>query len=60
MMGFTAQTGRIFLTFCSFIGELINSEQTVDKFAEGAGTIGYEFLTSLGQRYNRKYASVTK
>ena len=40
--------------------ELINSEQTVDKFAEGAGTIGYEFLTSLGQRYNRKYASATK
>ena len=39
--------------------ELINSEQTVDKFAEGAGTIGYEFLTSLGQRYNRKYASAT-
>ena len=23
MIGFTAQTGRIFLTFCSFIGELI-------------------------------------
>ena len=40
--------------------ELINSEQTVDKIAQGAGTIGYEFLTSLGQRYNRKYSSEAK
>ena len=40
--------------------ELINSQQTVDKIAEGAGTIGYEFLTSLGNRYSRKYMSVTK
>ena len=40
--------------------ELINSKQTVDKIAEGAGTIGYEFLTSLSHRYNRKYASATK
>ena len=39
--------------------ELINSLQTVDKIAEGAGTIGYEFLTSLGNRYNRKYTSGT-
>ena len=39
--------------------ELINSLQTVDKIAEGAGTIGYEFLTSLGHRYNRKYTSET-
>ena len=40
--------------------ELINSEQTVDKFAERSGTIGYDLFTSLGQRYNRKYASATK
>ena len=40
--------------------ELINSKQTVDKIAEGAGTIGYEFLTSLSHRYNRKYLGVTK
>ncbi len=39
--------------------ELINSLQTIDKIAEGAGTIGYEFLTSLGHRYNRKYTSET-
>ena len=39
--------------------ELINSQQTIDKIADGAGTIGYEFLTSLGQRYNRKYTSAT-
>ena len=24
--------------------------------ADAAGTIGYEILTSLGQRYNRRYA----
>ena len=40
--------------------ELINSQQTIDKIADGAGTIGYEFLTSLGNRYNRKYAGATK
>ena len=39
--------------------ELINPLQTVDTIAEGAGTIGYEFLTSLGNRYNRKYTSGT-
>ena len=40
--------------------ELINSQQTIDEIADGAGTIGYEFLTSLGNRYNRKYAGATK
>ena len=39
--------------------ELINSLQTDDTIADGAGTIGYEFLTSLGNRYNRKYTSGT-
>ena len=34
---------------------LLNVEQTVDDLAEAAGTIGYEFLTSLGGRYARKY-----
>ena len=40
--------------------ELINSQQTVDKIAASAGTIGYEFLTSLGHRYSRKYTGLTK
>ena len=40
--------------------ELINSQQTIDKIADGAGTIGYEFLTSLGQRYDRKYTGATE
>ena len=40
--------------------ELINSQQTVDNIAEGAETIGYEFLTSLGNRYSRNYTGVTK
>ena len=40
--------------------ELINSQQTVDNIAEGAETIGYEFLTSLCNRYSRNYTGVTK
>ena len=40
--------------------ELINSQQTIDNIADGAGTIGYEFLTSLGQRYDRKYTGATE
>ena len=40
--------------------ELINSQQTVDNIAEGAETIGYEFLTSLGNRYSRNYTGETK
>ena len=38
--------------------ELINSQQTIDEIADDVGTIGYEFLTSLGHRYNRKYTGV--
>ncbi|WP_050930522.1 alanine racemase [Aestuariivita boseongensis] len=32
---------------------LLNDQQTVDDLADAAGTIGYEILTSLGQRYKR-------
>lgn len=35
--------------------DLISAENTVDQVAERAGTIGYEILTSLGQRYQRRY-----
>ena len=34
---------------------LLCEEQTVDDLAEAAGTIGYEILTSLGNRYERYY-----
>ncbi len=34
---------------------LLNSHQTVDMLADAAGTIGYEILTSLGNRYARRY-----
>ncbi len=34
---------------------LLTETQTVDVVAEAAGTIGYEILTSLGQRYARTY-----
>lgn len=33
--------------------DIICPEQTVDDLAEAAGTIGYEILTSLGDRYKR-------
>jgi alanine racemase len=36
---------------------LIGPRQGVDAVAEAAGTIGYEILTSLGARYNRRYLS---
>ena len=34
---------------------LLSNHQTVDDLAAAAGTIGYEFLTSLGDRYARRY-----
>ena len=36
--------------------ELLNYQQTIDQLADAAGTIGYEILTSLGQRYTRCYS----
>lgn len=35
--------------------ELLNARQSVDTLAEWAGTIGYEILTSMGARYQRRY-----
>ncbi len=35
--------------------EMIGDHQTVDDLADEADTIGYEILTSLGQRYARRY-----
>ena len=35
--------------------DILCPAQTVDALAEAAGTIGYEILTSLGDRYGRKY-----
>ena len=37
------------------LGERLNEHQTIDQLAEAAGTIGYEILTSLGDRYERVY-----
>lgn len=34
---------------------LLDETLTVDRMAENAGTIGYEILTSLGRRYERRY-----
>ena len=35
---------------------LLGRQQSVDTLAQGAGTIGYEILTSLGARYTRRYS----
>ncbi|MCB1339242.1 MAG: alanine racemase [Maritimibacter sp.] len=35
---------------------LLGLQQSVDDIAETAGTIGYEVLTQLGHRYERRYA----
>ena len=35
---------------------ILGPEQTVDALAARAGTIGYEILTSLGPRYQRRYS----
>ena len=34
---------------------LVGGEISVDALAAAAGTIGYEVLVSLGQRYHRVY-----
>ena len=36
---------------------LMNEAQTVDVLANAADTIGYEVLTSLGNRYARTYSA---
>jgi alanine racemase len=36
--------------------DILCPHQTVDDLADSAGTIGYEILTSLGHRYERRYA----
>ena len=37
---------------------LLNSAQKIDHLARNAGSIGYEILTSLGARYDRRYDEV--
>ncbi len=35
--------------------DILGPFQGVDALADTAGTIGYEILTSLGNRYSRRY-----
>ncbi len=35
--------------------DILGPHQSVDELAQAAGTIGYEILTGLGARYNRRY-----
>jgi alanine racemase len=39
--------------------DIIGPDQTIDDVADAAGTIGYEILTSLGDRYVRRYTGGT-
>jgi alanine racemase len=39
--------------------EIIGPHQSVDALAHAAGTIGYEVLTALGKRYQRRYHAAT-
>jgi alanine racemase len=47
------------LTLGSFV-EIIGEHQTLEDVADDAGTISYEILTSLGQRYQREYRGLTQ
>jgi alanine racemase len=38
--------------------EVLGPHQSADDLARDAGTIGYEILTALGQRYERQYSKV--
>lgn len=38
--------------------DLINNEQTLDVIANAEGTIGYEVLTSIGERVERQYSNM--
>lgn len=40
--------------------EILSENLTVDHLAQAAGTIGYEILTSLGSRYQRRYRGIVK
>jgi alanine racemase len=35
--------------------DVLDAQRTPDDLAADAGTIGYEILTSLGARYQRRY-----
>ena len=53
----TADIGHLSLSACR-VGdpvEIIGPHQSVDDLARDAGTIGYEILTALGNRYLRRY-----
>ena len=38
--------------------EILGDNQNVDELADTCGTIGYEILTNLGQRYKRQYIDI--
>ena len=38
--------------------DLLGPQQGIDELAEAAGTIGYEILTALGRRYDRRHVGL--
>lgn len=38
--------------------DIIGADQSLDEFAQQAGTIAYEVLTNLGDRYQRRYINM--
>lgn len=40
--------------------DILCPAQSIDEVAEAAGTVGYEVLTSLGARYQRRYLDTAK
>ena len=55
----TVEIGHLPPDACQVGGavEIIGPHQSADALGEAAGTIGYEILTSLGKRYQRRYLS---
>jgi alanine racemase len=55
----TVEIGHLPPNACQVGGavEIIGPHQSADALGEAAGTIGYEVLTSLGSRYQRRYLS---
>jgi alanine racemase len=54
----TVDVGHLPQTSCQpgMTVDLIGPDQSVDDMARDAGTIGYEILTNLGTRFQRRYA----
>jgi alanine racemase len=57
----TAEIGHVPIAACrpGDSVDIIGPQQSIDDLADAAGTIGYEVLTALGKRYQRRYLAAT-